>query len=184
MAPGLPQTCPDFLSSFPIKTLTFCQSGIKRGPQMAEMSFHGPDRHTQAAQAPAGNICTQITLKICFPIFTPLGGLNGGQMSRIRFFFSSWLFWVSVRKGRDVSTWQGGTEALAKDASERKAAEAGDLLAPGKEKRQLQLKCPFHACSHSSPLEWNCPFPKCTHSRLPPRRCKHNRGCTICGRKL
>lgn len=54
---------------------------------MAEMSFHGPDRHTQAAQAPAGNICTQITLKICFPIFTPLGGLNGGQMSGIRFFF-------------------------------------------------------------------------------------------------
>lgn len=70
-----------------------------------------------------------------------------------------------------------GREALRlwqKDVCGGKAAEAGDLLAPGKETRQLWIKSPFHACSYSSLLEWNCPFPKCTHSHLSPPRCKPN----------
>lgn len=69
------------------------------------------------------------------------------------------------------------------DASEGKAAEAGDLLAPGKATRQVWLRCPFHACSYSSLLEGNCPFPKSAHSRLSPGDA-NTTGCTICGRKL
>lgn len=139
---------------------------------------------TQAAQAPAANICTQITLKVCFPIFTPLRGLNGGQVSGIRFFFLPSGFAGFLSGRREMSA--RGREAprlWQEDASEGKAAEAGDLLAPGRETRQLRLRCPFHACSCSSLLEGSCPFPKSAHSHLSPRDANKT-GCTICGRKL
>lgn len=157
MAPGLPQTCPDFLSSFPIKTLTFCQPGIKRAHKWFKCHFMALS-DTQAAQAPAGNICTQITLKICFPIFTPQRGLNGGQMSGIRFFFffSSWLCWVSVRKERDVSTWQGGTEALAR---RRESSRSWGPVSTRQRKEAASVKMPFPCLQLQLPPAMKLPFP-------------------------
>lgn len=88
-----PELLPPLPGSWLASNLTSCHHFLSKLSLSASQASKGAHKglkchfmaltDTQAAQAPAGNIRTQITLKICFPIFAPLRGLNGGQMSGI-----------------------------------------------------------------------------------------------------